>query len=293
MRRMLLSSLMLAIVATCAFGQATQPAESGIADRVWAHYSIGHSSTDNATRRIGWGPLKQGDWSKWINQQIEPVVDRGVRRIMLHNPFGVLSGEPMQFDQAVEAKAGVTRSNGQIVHKPMPALVDNFAPAWRQFLDSHPDVTLLVYLGSLNEKSFGARRSEPKAWCDRFQKSIDPLPLDSPQVELAIDRLSVLPADHPGHQAARWLQSLGVRVYAEPRPRGEHATAFDVVAIDRIWKRTDPGKYEDARRKGFAATPVEAEAQGTYGSGDGPNASRGPIDGRIRGRIIRLKHSGG
>ena len=217
-------------------GADAQPAEP-TPDRVVAFLAIGNSDDNPDTRQVGWG-LPQSDWYVYVRTQVRPLMRRGVRRFNLHNPFGTLPGEPMQFDQYVHAKdAGLYW------------LTDDFAEAWRPVLNDpdYPGVEVIAYLGKIEgDPDFDALADRPEQWLARALLSVQ-APLKA-GMSIGLDSAAVTAEGSPTYRFASLLRSLGVKVYIEPRPDADkpHWHDYPIIVTDHYWQRSDPARYGDA-----------------------------------------------
>jgi hypothetical protein len=195
------------------------------ASRVIGWINIGYSGDDAADHFIGRG-LKQHGWSRVIERDIVPQLEWGVRRVMIHNPFGSRSDRVvMQFDQYLEAKdAGLDWA------------VADFAPQWRRvirgaYTDGEP-VEVIGYIGSIVEDRQMAaliEAGEYEAWRHRAEASV--APLIEAGMSIAFDAGSLIPADHLAYGFLRDLQRRGVTVYSETYPKIDSPHLHDIPAI--------------------------------------------------------------
>lgn len=252
-------------------------------DRLVAFYPIGASTTRNEDRRVGWG-IKTAGWQGFVNTHVRPVLDWGARRIELHNPFGTLPGQVMQFDQYLEAQAaGLTW------------LYKDFVPAWKPLTSGQngPKVEVIAYLGSLvldqDFKQLLATGNLTE-WNKRAWKSLEPVMAAG--MSIGFDAVTMAPADHPAYRFIKDLRDSGVRVYVEgwPSVKQPHWCEFNVIvsaqqvrkiqekwavpqsqikgeiirlgnlpALNKSWKQTgwELPEYSGVLRSGFtAAIPV-------------------------------------
>ncbi len=201
-------------------------------DPVVSWLTIGGSTKDASTRRVGWD-LKRRGWGGFVRLVVRPQIDWGCRRFVLHNPFGTLPGEPMQFDQYMHARdAGLTW------------LCEGFVEAWRPVTEE--GIEVICYLGKLrDDPDFEELRKRGKYddWLARAWASLQPA-LDA-GMSIALDASSRADAGHPVYKLAELLRSLGVKVYIEPRPPITHNHWFDypVVTTEQFWHRSNPEKH--------------------------------------------------
>jgi|GEM_PF-3247337 len=210
--------------------QNPEPSEYA-ANRFIAWNNIGSSSSIVADRGVGWNIKAQG-WTGFINTYLNPQLNWGAQRVLLHNPFGTAPGEGVfQADQAISAQqAGLTW------------LFNDFVSAWQPVIAS--GVEVIAYLGFMkNDDSFTGL--DDTAWWARFWQSMD-YPIRA-GMNFAFDMsLDCGPGDREW-AAIEALRALGRKVYGEPRPP-EHAThwrASPLIAEDHIWIAADPERFPE------------------------------------------------
>lgn len=196
------------------------------ADQLVSWYIIGGSSSNDAVRQVGWPVLLSAGWKGFVQQYIVPDIQWGVRRIMLHNPFGTLANEDMQLDQALSAHtAGLNW------------LLDDFVEAWRPITDQ--GIQVIAYVGSArNDSDFtGLNDSQ---WWNRYWASLD-LIIQS-GMDVAFDMIMATQTNERDWQGIVQLRQMGFEIFGEPRPPGDapHWCASNVVVIDSWWPGGDP-----------------------------------------------------
>jgi len=212
------------------------PAIDADAPRMISFFPIGGSSPNVKQRRVGFGVAELG-WRGFIGRYVQPQIDWGVRRIQLHNPFGTLPNEPMQFDQYLHAREAKLRF-----------LTEGFVEAWKPITSgqSGPKIEVIAYLGKLEQDpDFEKLREEgrPGEWLARAVVSVGPV-LEA-GMSVGLDSAAISSPDSMTARFAEVLRGLGVRVYIEPRPHVDYTNwhSYHVFATDTIWKRTDPAVY--------------------------------------------------
>lgn len=228
--------------------------------------TVGGSSPDVSVRQLGYGLPQNGWYNSVLDQRLDgwkaEFDKRGLPfRLMLHNPWGTDGKKPMDFDQRIEA--------GQI-----PALknvVQSF-PSWLEtrvypLLD---DGELCLYLGALDtDPDFVALKRNSKAYAKRVAKSL----VDVPDwASIAFDHSNAVKPNSPEWATMLMEHACGRRIYCEPRPEvGSGVVGLNVVADAKLWKRTDPERYSDAKhlipRSAMAGAEVLRLAV-HYGDGD-------------------------
>lgn len=207
--------------------------------RVIAWYPIGHSSRDTSVRMVGRN-LKKTGWDGFVKQSVLPVLKRyGFKRVMIHNPFGTLPGEAMQFDQYLTAKkAGLNW------------LTDGFVAAWKPVTAS--GVEVIGYLGNphLDPESQKLLKSKgEKAVFERGWKAIDPLVQSG--MSIGYDAAVITGKNSATYHFAQMMRARGLKVYVEARPRIDKPWWFDypVVAREDTWQKTMPTSPQAPNRK--------------------------------------------
>ncbi len=218
------------------------------ADRFVAHFPIGNSSSNGATHRVGWNLSREG-WAGFVEKIVIPQVDAGVRRVMLHNPFGHRPGVVMQFDQYLEAEeAGLTW------------LTQGFAEAWRPLIEGGVDVIAYVGSPAHDERAQVFEAAGDVAGFDVYaQRCLQPL-LDA-GVAIAFDSAAIEEKDTFTFRIAEWTRSQGVRTYIEPRPRAylPHWFDYGIVTIYPFWLRTDPARFPEIADRHAANEDLSGE----------------------------------
>lgn len=210
-----------------------------VRNHVIAWYPIGHSSRDTRRRMVGRNLEKTG-WGGFVKQSVLPVLKRyGFKRVMLHNPFGTLTGEAMQFDQYLTAKAAG-----------LNWLTDGFVTAWKPVTAS--GVEVIGYIGNphLDSESQNLLKSKgEKAVFARGWKAIDPLVQAG--MSIGYDAAVITDKNSATYHFAHMMRAHGLKVYVEARPRANKPWWFDypVVAREDTWQKTMPASPQAPNRK--------------------------------------------
>jgi len=228
-----------------AYQQAAPPAQYQV-NQLVDYVLIGGGSSNAATRYVDRRALGNG-WGAYTQQVVQPDIDWGVQRILLHNPFGVVANSYFQADQFLEAQAaGLTW------------LTDDFVQAWQPITQS--GVEVIAYIGSPDaESDFQALVSDPAAWNARFDASV--APFVQAGMSVAFDFGQAFNTGDLFSQALDRLKAEGVKVYLENRP-GEgtpYNWQFPIVAVQPGWVNTNP--YMDPTQ-GWAAKNSELPGGG-------------------------------
>ena len=219
------------------FPDIVRPAQERIVER----FIIGGSADDDARRRVAPWELGDGGWPDFVQSQVPGPYRWGIRRFWLHNPFGMQSGEVMQFDQYLDAKEGR-----------QDFLIDRFAESWRPIVKGSlgNPVELICYLGAMDPDDDRMKalyeEDDPAATLATLLKCIQPVLMAG--ASIGADAATRLDDDGPAFHFYKFLESIGMPVYIESRPRKNQPawTAFPVFAIDQWWKRSNPEVYPDS-----------------------------------------------
>jgi hypothetical protein len=201
--------------------------------RIVSWQTIGNSSNVVADRCVG-ADIKRRGWTGYVRRVVEPELAWGCRRFALHNPFGCLPDENMQFDQYLHAKeAG------------LDWLLQDFVEAWRPL--TQRGIEVICYLGTTVDDPVFERlfKEDPAAWERRVWTCVQPA-LDA-GMTIALDYSSTT---HEGENCiATLLQERGVKIYCEPRPRADAPRWFKVPVIttNAFWKRSNPEAHPDSK----------------------------------------------
>ena len=206
--------------------------------RVIAWLNIGGSDSDPRFRRVGWDIRKTG-WRGYVKRYVEPQLAWGARRITVHNPFGTLPDEDMQFDQYLHARRARLRW-----------LTGGFVEAWRP-ITAREGVEVICYLGAMSsDPDFNEpAKTDPVAgWQPRFWASVQPAL--SAEMNVAFDASSGSALDSPTCRAMRLLEERGVKTYIEARPLKSmpHLWKYPVYSTDTFWHQSDPARDAEAAR---------------------------------------------
>jgi hypothetical protein len=221
-------------------GSGIRPAR----ERLVEYWLIGGSDRDNDSRRnVKPRQVGDGGWTDFVEERVRPAYQWGLRRFWLHNPFGTVPGEVMQFDQYLDAKeAG------------LHMLTDDFASAWRPIVDGRfgEPVELIAYMGTanFNDDRLARAKSErdPAAVLATALRCIQPVLLAG--ASIGADAASTLPDNGPEFDFYKFLEGIGLQVYVEARPRLEAPgwSHFPVASMNDWWLRSDPDRYPSSQR---------------------------------------------
>lgn len=219
-----------------------------IANRIVAWQTIGGSGGDLADRRIGAHlGIKNGGWARYIERSIIPGIEWGCRRFLLHNPFGSMPYQVMQFDQLLEARdAGLTW------------LEADFVEAWKPVTSgAYGPVEVIAYFGTpVADADFQAlyQAGDIEAWMARAWASVQPA-IDA-GMSIGLDMSTGADAAHPTWLFAKMLRDRGIKVYAEGVPaagRLSHWLEMNVVLMDKY--------YQNIANISWAANPRDVQGE--------------------------------
>ncbi len=216
-------------------GPAIRPAR----ERLVEYWLIGGSDRGNEVRRnVKPRQVTDDGWSAFVEDRVRPAYQWGLRRFWLHNPFGTVPGEVMQFDQFLDAKeAGLNM------------LTDDFASAWRPVVDGRfgEPVELIAYMGVANfrDDRLGRAGSERDAAAVLATVLRCIQPILRAGASLGADAAVTMSDDGPEFHFYRFLEEIGIPVYVEARPRVAAPAwgRFPVASTNQWWLRSDPARY--------------------------------------------------
>jgi|GEM_PF-3775005 len=212
-------------------GDTTQakPDPNDAAARLVDWKTIGGSTNNAANRRIGWN-IKSDGWSGFVAKHVAPLIPLGMKRTLLHNPFGTLASDGVfQFDQFVDAKAAG-----------LNWLTDGFAEAFRPVTAA--GIEVIGYLGSLPYDDEFSSINNVDDYMARVKQSIQPL-IDA-GMSVAFDYIVSATSNDWAFQVVQSLRDSGVKVYAENRPPANapywhsHAT----IHVEDSFQQYDPAR---------------------------------------------------
>ena len=210
-------------------------------ERIIEGWLIAGSSEDEGRRKVSMNQVDSGGWPSFVDNRAKDVFDWGIRRFWLHNPFGTLSDEVMQFDQYLDAREAK-----------LDVLTENFAEAWKPVVDGSfgQPVELVAYIGTADpeddrlkavfESGNSARILGTMLACVK--------PILMAGGSIGADAAVKLPDDGPAFHFYKYLESIGVPIYVESRPKLANPkwSDFPVFAVDAWWKRSNPELHQDA-----------------------------------------------
>lgn len=151
------------------------------------------------------GTTKSGWYGRFLQNYIVPLVNVGIRRFLLHNPFGLdhANGQAIySLDQYLAAK-----------NEKLTWLHSDFIKSVRAFQVKYPSVELIGYLGHPKLRMDSLASSTFQAVAESAV-----YPLRACNMSVAIDACIDYPKPHPLWDFSRWCQQYGTPIYAEGRP---------------------------------------------------------------------------
>ena len=209
-------------------------------ERLVEAWLIGGSHHDPARRMVGTHQIGAGGWPDFVNQRARAVYDWGLRRFWLHNPFGTLPAQLMQFDQYLDAEdAG------------LDVLTENFSESWAPVVQGSfgEPVELIAYLGTADSADDRLKTAfadgNPASILGTMLACVKPVLLAGGSI--GADMAVKLSDDGPEFRFYKYLESIGIPVYVESRPKLDNPgwAEFPVFAVDAWWKRSDPAHNAD------------------------------------------------
>jgi hypothetical protein len=156
---------------------------------------------------------------------------------MLHNPFGALAGEEMQFSQFVQAK-----KQGHIVLTDRDAFVRAWKPVTGQGIE------VIAYLGSPTQfdHEYGPLIKQGDEVARRRLEDACLEPVLAAGMSVALDAASGQDERSPAFELAKRLRGEGVRVYIEALPSvaAKHWHDYPAVCTEWFWENPDRPNWE-------------------------------------------------
>lgn len=214
-------------------GDTGRPEEIG---RPVVDFVIGGSHPDPRRRMVGWNLLTEG-WAAFIRKRVNPYLEIGVTRIILHNPFGILPDESMQLDQYLTA----------LEQPGLRMLTGGFIEAWKPV--TARGIEVIAYVGCPRLDKDATRIDEEGGRAAGLAFSLSCLqPALDAGMSIGLDAAAPADGNSLTWDLAKHLKNQGVKVYVEARPYAEMSHWFDfpVICIDHFWRRSDPERHADA-----------------------------------------------
>ena len=205
-------------------------------ERLIEFWLIGGTDRNPPRRDVGKHQVSDGGWKPFVRDRVAPVYDWGIRRFWLHNPFGTIPNQKMQFAQYLDAR-----------ESKLDFLTRDFVKAWKPVVDGNlgQPTELICYLGAADFED-GNRLQELQEAGDPSKTLAYMLRAIQPILQvggsIGADAATGMPDDGPAFHFYKFLEQIGIPVYVESRPRKVLPgwAEFPVVAEDRWWHRSDP-----------------------------------------------------
>lgn len=210
-------------------------------ERIIEGWLIAGSSEDEGRRKVSMNQVDSGGWPAFVDNRAKDVYDWGIRRFWLHNPFGTLSDEVMQFDQFLDAR----EAN-------IDVLTENFAEAWKPVVAGSfgEPVELVAYIGTADPEDDRLKAvfetGDSARILGTMLACVKPILMAGGSI--GADAAVKLPDDGPAFHFYKYLESIGVPIYVESRPKLANPkwAEFPVFAVDAWWNRSNPALHQDA-----------------------------------------------
>lgn len=192
-------------------------------DRLICWFVIGWSDDNPPMRNIGWN-LPQRGWETFVTMKVIPQLRWGARRILLHNPFGAIGEEDMQFSQLQQAQR--TPGLEKITD------IDAFVRAWKPITAS--GVEVIAYLGSPTkaDRLYG----DPALQDSRQTIRVNAIaPFLAAGMSIALDAASGQDRHSDTYALASELRKKGIRVYIEALAPRSATWWHDYPAMATPW----------------------------------------------------------
>lgn len=195
-------------------------------------WNIGHSRASETLRNIGRGIPEMG-YAAWAESTLAPIVERGFRRLHLHNPGGANTGEAMDFDQFSEMDQSWWRVMRR--HEWVRRLgSQSFREAFLALAAKYPTAEVVSYLGTISgDNDRPDAQAEPGRWLEWATRSVRPL-LDC-RHQIGMDASSGIVAGSAEHRFFELLDALGAApiVEAWPSRTATHLHHYDCLMVIR------------------------------------------------------------
>ncbi len=223
-------------------------------ERIIEGWLIGGTVDDPARRNVGKHQVGDDGWTGFVDKRARDAYAWGVRRFWLHNPFGTLKDEVMQFDQYLDAKEAGVRS-----------LTDDFVQAWGPVVRGRfgEPVEVISYIGVANPEDDRLARVVESGTSAQvlatMMRCIQPM-LEA-GTSIGADAATPLSDDGVAFHFYKYLQSIGIPVYVESRPQKANPrwAEFPVFAENHWWHRSNPDRHQDSSRWALPDSAMHTE----------------------------------
>ncbi|GJM18626.1 MAG: hypothetical protein DHS20C14_08390 [Phycisphaeraceae bacterium] len=173
-------------------------------------------SEDNP-HHMSYGLHRRGGWDRFVDTHVfEAIEDFGYRRVFFHLPFGKTTGQsPYEVNLRRTGREDKSLDKWHMsmdhVHDLRRTgnmyIADGFYSAMRRLHAKHPDVEVIVYVGSWGWED---RRYFERAGLDalmaRWHESVDPL-IELDYVSVVFDNAVSKDEDHPNARFVQWAHT--------------------------------------------------------------------------------------
>ena len=216
-------------------------------------YTFGGSkkATDpdyNQTRGIAWSYVTDPDGAKkLVDRILSDCQQTGVKRVILHNPFGKTQATGfMELDQFIAAQEGI--DSGAVLAS-FQHFLDDCA---REFMRlTVAGIEVIWYFGTTeNDPDFDESKVDVAEYCYRFIESMKPA-LESGG-SICFDSASDALVDSWRYKCMKLIRRLveayGGKCYLEPRPRlgFTHLYDWNVISVANFAWRSNSALFGDA-----------------------------------------------
>jgi len=240
-----------------ATGHAGAPSADALADRMIALFPCASADwSPGNPHQMSYGLNKHGGWAKYMEGPVTEAVERfGYKRVMFHLPFGKTTG---QSPRAVKQReTGRDDASLEAWHMSMDHvhdlqrtgnlwIADEFYAALRRLHARHPDVEVIVYLGSWDGEDAALAKSKGvDAVMQRWHESVDPL-VELDYVSLVFDAAVTMPKDHPNARFVQWAAEqkraqpgrfVGVEARIQKGNPWPNELCLTDVAWEDVWRK--------------------------------------------------------
>ncbi len=212
-------------------------------------------SADNP-HHMSYGLHEPGGWDRFYSTHVrEAVREFGYRRVFFHLPFGKTTGQSPR--EVAKRRNGVDDPSLERWHMSIDHEQDlrrtgnehisrGFYSAMRRLHADHPDVEVIVYVGSMDDedKEFLRRRGEA-ALLERWKESLRPL-IELDYVSIVFDAAVSYGPNEPNAKIVRWAHEakrrqpgrlVGVEARIQKARPWPNELCLPVVAWEDVFRK--------------------------------------------------------
>lgn len=233
------------------------PAASELADRLIAFFPCASAdwSPENP-HQMTYHLEDRGGWQRFVDNQVFEAIERfGYKRVFFHLPFGKATE---QSPRALHLrKTGKDDASLERWHMSMDTthdlertgnmhIANDFYTAMRRLHAKHPEVEVIVYVGSWDDED---ERVAKEQGIDevyrRWHESVDPL-IEMDYVSIVFDAAVAKPKDHPNAKFVQWAAEqkrkqpgrfVGVEARIQKANPWPNELCLADVAWEPIWRQ--------------------------------------------------------